>query len=73
MKPTVVKFFAPVVDVTINALMNTADQKMKQGAIQFILLISSPGGSVFHELSGYNYLKGVLANITTHNLRCHSA
>ena len=67
MKPTVVKFFAPVIDSTINALMNAVDQKMKQGATQFIILISSPGGSVFHGLSAYNYLKGLPVTITTHN------
>jgi ATP-dependent protease ClpP protease subunit len=67
MKPTVIKFFAPVIDVTINALMNAVDQNMKQGATQFIILISSPGGSVFHGLSAYNYLKGLPATITTHN------
>ena len=67
MKPTVIKFFAPVIDVTINALMNAVDQNMKRGATQFIILISSPGGSVFHGLSAYNYLKGLPATITTHN------
>ncbi len=66
-KPVVIKFFAPVIDVTINALMNTIDQKMKQGMTNFIILISSPGGSVFHGLSAYNYLKGIPATITTHN------
>ena len=66
-KPVVIKFFAPVIDVTINALMNAIDQKMKQGVINFIILISSPGGSVFHGLSAYNYLKGLPATITTHN------
>ena len=66
-KPVVIKFFAPVIDVTINALMNAIDQKMKQGSTYFIVLISSPGGSVFHGLSAYNYLKGLPAEITTHN------
>jgi ATP-dependent Clp protease protease subunit len=66
-QPTVIKFFAPVIDITINALMNAIDQKMKQGQRNFILLISSPGGSVFHGLSAYNYLKGIPAEITTHN------
>jgi ATP-dependent protease ClpP protease subunit len=66
-KPVVIKFFAPVIDVTINALMNAIDQKMKQGSTNFIILISSPGGSVFHGLSAYNYLKGLPATITTHN------
>jgi len=66
-KATVIKFFAPVIDVTINALMDAIDQKMKQGATQFIILISSPGGSVFHGLSAYNYLKGLPVDVTTHN------
>ena len=66
-KPVVIKFFAPVIDVTINALMNAIDQKMKQGITDFLVLISSPGGSVFHGLTAYNYLKGLPARITTHN------
>ncbi len=66
-KPVVIRFFAPVIDVTVNALMNAVDQKMKQGIKDFIILISSPGGSVFHGLSAYNYLKGLPASITTHN------
>jgi ATP-dependent protease ClpP protease subunit len=66
-KPIVIKFFAPVSDATINALMNAIDQKMKLGANHFIILISSPGGSVFHGLSAYNYLRGLPVTITTHN------
>jgi ATP-dependent protease ClpP protease subunit len=65
--PTVIKFFAPVIDVTTNRLMEAVDVKMKQGQRDFILLISCPGGSVIHGLSAYNYLKGLPANITTHN------
>ncbi|TET50994.1 MAG: hypothetical protein E3J55_00920, partial [Dehalococcoidia bacterium] len=63
----VIRFFAPVIDVTVNALMSAVDQKMKQGTKEFIILISSPGGSVIHGLSAYNYLKGLPAAITTHN------
>jgi ATP-dependent Clp protease protease subunit len=66
-KPVVIKFFAPVIDITINALMNTIDQKMKEGVTNFIILISSPGGSVFYGLSAYNYLRGLPVTITTHN------
>jgi len=65
--PTVIKFFAPITAVTINALMEAFDRKMKEGQRNFILLISSPGGLVFYGLSAYNYLKGIPANITTHN------
>jgi len=65
--PTVIKFFAPVIDVTINKLMEAVDQKMREGKREFILLVSCPGGSVFHGLSAYNYLKGLPVNISTHN------
>ena len=65
--PTVIQFFAPVIDISINALLTTINQKMSQGKRDFIILISTPGGSVFHGLSAYNYLKGLPANITTHN------
>jgi ATP-dependent Clp protease, protease subunit len=66
-KPIVIRFFAPVIDATVNALMNAVDQKMKQGINDFVILVSSPGGSVMHGLSAYNYLKGLPASITTHN------
>jgi ATP-dependent Clp protease protease subunit len=66
-KPVVIRFFAPVIDATVNALMSAVDQKMKQGIKDFIILVSSPGGSVIHGLSAYNYLKGLPASITTHN------
>jgi len=66
-KPVVIKFFAPVNENTINSLMNAIDQKMKQGVTNFTILISSTGGTVFHGLSAYNYLKGIPATITTHN------
>jgi ATP-dependent Clp protease protease subunit len=66
-KPVVIRFFAPVIDATVNTLMSAIDQKLKQGVKDFIILISSPGGSVIHGLSAYNYLKGLPASITTHN------
>ncbi len=66
-KPTVIKFFAPVIDETVNVLINTVDEKMRQGAQEFILLISSPGGDAFYGLSAYNYLKGLPVTFTTHN------
>jgi ATP-dependent Clp protease, protease subunit len=62
-----VKFFAPVVPESVAALMQVVDSKMKQGAKRLGLLISSPGGDVFHGLSVYNYLKGCPLQITTHN------
>lgn len=66
-KPTVIKFIGPVIESTINALFNAVNQKLKEGTKEFIILISSPGGSVFHGLSAYNYLKGLPVKVYTHN------
>lgn len=62
-----VKFFAPVMQDSINVLMQVIDKKLSQGAKKMGLLISTPGGDVFHGISAYNYLKGVPLEITTHN------
>jgi len=66
-RPTVIRFFAPVNEATINALMQVIDKKLKEGVTELKILISSPGGSVFHGLSTYNYLKGIPASIITQN------
>ncbi len=62
-----VKFFAPVMQDSINMLMQVVDKKLSQGAKKMGLLISTPGGDVFQGVSAYNYLKGVPLEITTHN------
>ncbi len=64
---TVIQFLAPVLDVTINTLLSTVTQELGSGQNEIILLISTPGGSVFHGLSAYNYLKGLPIHLTTHN------
>jgi len=56
-----------VIDTTTNALMEVIDARMRSGTKRFTILISSPGGSVFHGLSAYNYLKGLPADVVTHN------
>src|SRR5207247_11198362 len=52
---------------SINALLTTIDQSLTAGAKKVVLLISSPGGTVFHGLSAYNFLKGIPAEVVTHN------
>src|SRR4030065_276334 len=54
-----IKFFAPILPESIAALMQIVDSKLKQGAKKLGLLISTPGGDVFHGLSAYNFLKGL--------------
>ncbi len=62
-----IKFFAGVNEASVNALMSAVEQKLREGANEIVLLISSPGGSVFHGLSAYNFLKGIPAHVVTHN------
>jgi len=64
---TYIKFFALVNSASANALMGAIDQQIAQGKKKIILLISTPGGTVFHGISIYNYLKGIPIEIETHN------
>ncbi len=62
-----VKFFAPVLPESVNALMQVVEGKFKQGYQHLVLLISCTGGDVFHGLSAYNFLRGLPMEVTTHN------
>lgn len=62
-----VKFFAPVLPESVGALMQIAENKLKQGARHMTLLISCTGGDVFQGLSAYNFLRGIPMEVTTHN------
>ena len=66
-EPAVIKFYSPVNESSIGALMRTVDQKLAAGTTDFTLLISTSGGSVYHGLTAYNYLRGIPAAVTTHN------
>ena len=66
-KTVYIKFFVSVDLNTIAKLTNAVQEKLKEGIERFVLLISSPGGNVFAGLSGYNFLKGVPAEVITHN------
>lgn len=67
MNETYIRFFAPVIPITTDALFRAIDLKVKAKIEKLNLLISSPGGSVFHGLSLYNYLKGLPIEINTFN------
>jgi len=67
-KQLVIKFFTPVSEQSSIDLMTTIDSAINSGVDDLTLLMSTPGGSVFHGLSIYNYLQGLpLKNLTTHN------
>ena len=49
---------AAVGSQSTTALLKTIDKKLTTGAKHVHLMLSSPGGSVFHGLSIYNFLRG---------------
>ena len=66
-KAVYIKFFVGVDLNTVKKLTQIIQAKLNEGVSRFILLISSPGGNVFAGVSGYNFLKGIPAEVVTHN------
>ena len=66
-KRLAIRFMAAVDDKSVGALLTTIESKFREGVRDFTILISTPGGSVFHGLSAYNFLKGLPAKVVTHN------
>jgi len=54
-----IRFLAPVNNQTADQLFAAMDNLLAQGTIKIRLLLSTPGGSVFHGLSVHIYLKGL--------------
>jgi len=67
MKKAYIRLFAPIGPDTTDKLFKILDQKINNSVNKIHLLISSPGGSVFHGLSIYNYLKGAPIEVDTYN------
>lgn len=67
MKEAYIRFMAPVVPQTTAALFQILDRKLKEKVERLHLMISSPGGSVFHGLSLYNFLRGAPLEVHTYN------
>ena len=67
MKEAYIRFMAPVIPQTTNQLFRIVDTKLKAHVERLHLMISSPGGSVFHGLSICNFLKGAPIEVYTYN------
>lgn len=67
LRTTYIKLFAQIDKPTIDRLMTVIEQGLKASMQRFVLLISSPGGNVFAGISAFNFLRGVPAEILTHN------
>lgn len=62
-----VRFMAPVLPQTTAQLFQIVDRAIQAKVERLHFMISSPGGSVFHGLSIYNFLKGVPFETYTYN------
>lgn len=66
-KTAYIRFFAGVNPKTVNTLIQVTEKQLGEGIERFVFLISSGGGQVFSGISGYNFLKGIPAEVITHN------
>lgn len=62
-----IRFLAPVNNQTSDQLFRAIDDQLKQGTTKIRLLLSTPGGSVFHGLSIHNFLRGLPIEVDTYN------
>lgn len=62
-----INFAGEVNQNTVNQLIQTVNERLKQDFNQFTLLISSGGGYVAPGITAYNFLKGIPAKVITHN------
>jgi ATP-dependent Clp protease, protease subunit len=67
MKQAYIRFMAPVVPQTSDQLFQIFDKLIKEKYEKIHLMISSPGGSVFHGISIHNYIKGAPIEVDTYN------
>jgi ATP-dependent Clp endopeptidase proteolytic subunit ClpP len=58
---------APVNPQSATALFKVLDHKIISGVRHIHLMLSSPGGSVFHGMSIFNFLRGAPIQVTTYN------
>jgi ATP-dependent Clp protease protease subunit len=65
--PYWIRFMATVSPQSVTTLFKTIDQAINDKHDHIHLMLSSPGGSVFHGLSAHNYLRGLGIPITTYN------
>jgi len=66
-KTVAIRLLAEINQQSVSVLVNSVETKLKEGVKIFRILLSSPGGTVFHGIAAYNFLKGVPAKIITHN------
>ncbi|MBC8333253.1 MAG: ATP-dependent Clp protease proteolytic subunit, partial [Anaerolineae bacterium] len=67
MKDLYIRFLAPVTPNTTDQLFQLIDRAIRNQYQRLHLMLSSPGGSVFHGLTIYNFLRGIPLETYTYN------
>ena len=67
-KHAYLSFTAQVSRLTSEVLLSTIDNLVNGGTNQITLMLSTPGGSIFHGITVYNHLKGLPIELTTYNI-----
>lgn len=67
MKEAFIRFMAHVNPKTTDNLFRILDRKLKEKVERLHLMISTPGGIVFHGISLYNFLRGAPMEVYTYN------
>ncbi len=63
-----IEFFSTINTESVNELIITIDEKISKGKDKFFIIIESTGGVTSEAFRIYNYLKGIDAEIITHNI-----
>ena len=66
-KTVYIKFSVRVDFNSIERMTHQILEQLSLGVDKFIILISSPGGNVLAGISGYNFLRGIPAEVIMHN------
>jgi ATP-dependent Clp protease, protease subunit len=68
MPTTYINFHAAINQHTTQNLMTVISQKLVAGTTDFYILLSTPGGEVSSGMTVYNFLRGIPAQLTMHNI-----
>ena len=68
MPTTYINFHAAINPNTAQNLMSAISQKLNAGTTHFFILLSTPGGTVPSGMTVYNFLRGIPAQVTMHNI-----
>ena len=63
-----VSFITDINQQTTEVLMGVCADFCNKGVEHIYLLLSTPGGNVMNGITLYNYLRGIPAKLTTHNI-----